>query len=38
MLERRVRALPVVEGERLIGMLSVTDILEDYVRVSRARS
>jgi CBS domain-containing protein len=38
MLERRVRALPVVEGDRLIGMLSVTDILEDYVRVSRARS
>jgi len=38
MLARRVRALPVVEGNRLIGMLSVTDILEDYVRVSRARS
>ena len=38
MLARRVRALPVVEGSRLVGMLSVTDILEDYVRVSRARS
>jgi CBS domain-containing protein len=38
MLDRRVRALPVVEGEQLIGMLSATDILEDYVRVSRARS
>ncbi len=37
MLEQRVRALPVVEGERLVGMLSATDILEDYVRASRAR-
>ena len=38
MLERRVRALPVVKDEQLIGILSATDILEDYVRVSRARS
>jgi CBS domain-containing protein/nucleotide-binding universal stress UspA family protein len=35
MLERRVRALPVVDGERVIGILSVTDILEDYVRAAR---
>lgn len=38
MLDRRVRALPVVEGERLVGMLSATDILEDYIRASRARA
>ena len=38
MLHRRVHALPVVDGEQLIGMLSVTDILEDYVRASRSRS
>jgi CBS domain-containing protein/nucleotide-binding universal stress UspA family protein len=38
MLDRRVRALPVVEGEQLIGMLSATDILEDYIRASRTRS
>jgi CBS domain-containing protein/nucleotide-binding universal stress UspA family protein len=37
MLERRVRALPVVAGEQLVGVLSATDILEDYVRASRAR-
>ena len=35
MLERRVRALPVVDGERIVGMLSETDILEDYVRAAR---
>jgi CBS domain-containing protein len=35
MLERRVRALPVVEGTQLVGVLSVVDILEDYVRASR---
>jgi acetoin utilization protein AcuB len=38
MLERRVRALPVVDGEELVGMLSTTDILEDYVRVYRDRT
>jgi len=35
MLERHVRALPVVDGERLVGILSASDILEDYVRVAR---
>ncbi len=35
MLERRVRALPVVEGERVIGILSSSDILEDYIRAAR---
>jgi len=35
MLERRVRALPVVEGERIVGILSSSDILEDYIRAAR---
>jgi acetoin utilization protein AcuB len=38
MLAERVRALPVVEHDRLVGMVSAADILEDYVRVAqRAR-
>jgi universal stress protein A len=35
MLDHRVRALPVVEGETVIGVLSASDILEDYVRAAR---
>jgi universal stress protein A len=35
MLTNRVRALPVVERARLVGVISSTDILEDYVRVAR---
>jgi len=35
MIERNVRALPVVDGERVIGIISVTDILEDYIRAAR---
>jgi CBS domain-containing protein len=35
MLARRVRALPVVAGERVVGILSATDILEEYARVAR---
>jgi CBS domain-containing protein len=35
MLRRRVRALPVVEGERVVGMISTDDVLEDYVRAAR---
>jgi CBS domain-containing protein len=35
MLERRVRALPVVDGERLIGIVTSTDILEEYVFAAR---
>jgi CBS domain-containing protein/nucleotide-binding universal stress UspA family protein len=35
MLERHVRALPVVDGERLVGILSASDILEDYIRAAR---
>lgn len=38
MLAERVRALPVVDHDRLVGIVSAADILEDYVRVSqRAR-
>ncbi len=35
MIERGVRALPVVAGERLVGILSATDIVEEYARVAR---
>jgi CBS domain-containing protein/nucleotide-binding universal stress UspA family protein len=31
MLGRSVRALPVVDGERLVGIVTSTDILEDYI-------
>ncbi|HEY2388911.1 MAG TPA: universal stress protein [Candidatus Binatia bacterium] len=30
MLQRRVRALPVVDGERLVGIVTSSDILADY--------
>lgn len=36
MLDRRVRALPVVDGERVVGVISVSDILEEYARVARS--
>jgi protein-L-isoaspartate(D-aspartate) O-methyltransferase len=35
MIERRVRALPVVDGAHIVGMLAATDILEEYVRAAR---
>lgn len=35
MLERRVRALPVVDGERVVGVISASDILEEYARAAR---
>ncbi len=35
MLERRVRALPVVAGERVVGILSASDILEEYAHAAR---
>ena len=35
MVDHSVRALPVVDGERVIGIVSATDILEDYVRAAR---
>ena len=35
MLQRRVRALPVVDGERVVGVLSASDILEEYARAAR---
>ncbi len=35
MLDRRVHAVPIVEGEQVVGVLSTSDILEDYARVAR---
>jgi CBS domain-containing protein len=35
MLDRGVRALPVVDGERVIGIVTSTDILEDYILAAR---
>ena len=35
MLERGVRALPVVAGEQVVGVLSASDILEEYARAAR---
>jgi CBS domain-containing protein len=35
MLERGVRALPVVEGEAVVGVLSASDIVEEYARAAR---
>lgn len=35
MLARRVRALPVTEGARLVGILTSTDILEEYIHAAR---
>lgn len=35
MLTHRVRALPVLDAGRLVGVISSTDILEDYVRFAR---
>ncbi len=31
MLGRGVRALPVVDGERIVGIVTTSDILEDYI-------
>lgn len=36
MLEHRVRALPVVDGETVVGIISASDILEEYLRAARA--
>jgi CBS domain-containing protein/nucleotide-binding universal stress UspA family protein len=35
MLEHKVRALPVTDGETVIGVVSVSDVLEDYIRAAR---
>lgn len=35
MLDRKVRALPVVEGERVVGVISASDILDEYVAAAR---
>ncbi len=36
MLDRRVRALPVLDGERLVGIVTTTDVLEEYVAAARS--
>ena len=35
MLERSVRAVPVVEGGSVVGIVSTSDILEDYAYAAR---
>ena len=35
MLDRYVRALPVVDGETVVGVISASDIVEDYARAAR---
>jgi CBS domain-containing protein len=35
MVDRGIRALPVVDGEEVVGVISATDIIEDYVRAAR---
>ena len=32
MTTRRIRHLPVVEGERVLGMISIRDLLDDMIR------
>ncbi|MEO6029919.1 MAG: universal stress protein [Candidatus Binatia bacterium] len=36
MLDRYVRALPVVDGETVVGVISASDIVEEYARAARA--
>lgn len=35
MLDRQVRALPVVDGEKVVGVISASDIVEEYARAAR---
>jgi nucleotide-binding universal stress UspA family protein/CBS domain-containing protein len=35
MLERQVRVLPVVDGEEVVGVISASDIVEEYARAAR---
>jgi acetoin utilization protein AcuB len=35
MLEHKIRALPVADGETVVGVVSVSDVLEDYIRAAR---
>ncbi len=35
MLEHKVRALPVTDGDEVVGVVSVSDVLEDYIRAAR---
>jgi len=34
LLERKVGALPVVDGERLVGIISTSDILRAFLEAS----
>jgi CBS domain-containing protein/nucleotide-binding universal stress UspA family protein len=36
MLDRHVRALPVLDGERLVGIVTTSDVLEEYVAAARS--
>lgn len=35
MLEHKVRALPVIDGDSIVGVVSVSDVLEEYIRAAR---
>ena len=35
MLEHKVRALPITHGDTVVGVVSVSDVLEDYIRAAR---
>ncbi len=35
MLDHKVRALPVTDGDEVLGVVSVSDVLEDYIRAAR---
>ncbi|MFQ5839133.1 MAG: CBS domain-containing protein [Candidatus Methylomirabilales bacterium] len=37
LLEKRVTGLPVVEGERLVGIITVIDVLEAFVEVMEGK-
>jgi CBS domain-containing protein len=36
MLERNIRHLPVYDGEKLLGLISVRDVLREVVEVQKS--
>lgn len=38
MARRRIGALPVVKNEKLVGIITSTDLLREYARLGRARA